>query len=79
MNEDEAKTKWCPMVRQVNHVGQSGGNRLGVGYDKMMIDHSLCIASECMWWVEDEWITTRIKGQDGHFINEPAGHCGAIK
>ena len=39
MTEDEAKTKWCPMVRAGN---EAGCNRKDAT-DK-------CIASDCMMW-----------------------------
>ena len=55
MNEDEAKTKWCPMF----------GN-----------DEARCIASECMWWVWDEYEDVGDKMVPSLPIG---GHCGAIK
>lgn len=52
MTEDEAKTKWCPMVRTglvagmaVNHhIGRDGLHAGDVH------DETRCVASECMMW-----------------------------
>lgn len=51
MTEDEAKTKWCPMVRTgmvagmaVNHHVDMRPNGDGV------YQQSRCIASDCMMW-----------------------------
>lgn len=52
MTEDEARTKWCPMVRTglvagmaVNHhVGRDGLHAGDVH------DETRCVASECMMW-----------------------------
>jgi hypothetical protein len=48
MTEDEAKKKWCPMVR-TNYYGD-GTNRSGTGYDVVAVN--CCIGSDCMMWVE---------------------------
>jgi len=70
--EKEAKEKWCPVS-----TGPDGNRQQS--YDHVYFDEKFrCIGSECMWWVEDEWLKTPIKDQSGHFINEPCGHCGAI-
>ena len=51
MTEDEAKTKWCPMVRVMGN--STSGNRL---LDNTLAPGSLCIASSCMMWVtHTEW------------------------
>ena len=41
--EPEAKTKWCPFVREYSNAGC---NRLGGG----PADNALCIGSACMAW-----------------------------
>jgi hypothetical protein len=53
MTEDEAKTKWCPMVRTglvagmaVNHhIGTVNGPHAGDVHDE-----TRCIGSGCMMW-----------------------------
>lgn len=47
MTEDEARGKWCPMVR-VPDEGGASVNRHGSGSG----DEVRCIASHCMMWVE---------------------------
>ena len=68
MNEDEAKTKWCPKTKK-------SGEMINM---KFIPDIACCcIASECMWWVWDECGAC----VNGEWQNDcPAkGHCGAIK
>jgi hypothetical protein len=52
MNEDEAKTKWCPMVRLID--GQPpGGAATNRAYQEFGTEHALsnrCIGSACMMW-----------------------------
>lgn len=43
MAEEEAKTKWCPMVR----CGNSAENCHSLDRNP---EYSRCIASECMMW-----------------------------
>jgi hypothetical protein len=49
MTEDEAKTKWCPMVRLAplgpGESYKKSTNRMGKGDPD-----SCCIASDCMAW-----------------------------
>jgi hypothetical protein len=47
MNEEVAKTKWCPMVRNDWH-----GSATNRGY-KGDTEYCTCIASDCMMW---RWI-----------------------
>jgi hypothetical protein len=47
MTEDEAKTKWCPMAREVGE--KISNNRHGFGFA-----HTMCIASACMMWSWNE-------------------------
>lgn len=64
MTEDEARKKWCPMVRTglvhgmaVNHHIDMEPKGQGVH------DETRCIASECMMW---RWITgDKIEGYCG--------------
>jgi hypothetical protein len=75
MTEDEAKTKWCPMVR---HEGEEHGsfNRGGISdpINSFGIAKGYgcgCIASGCMIWRED---LTREEAQNGY--QAKSGHCG---
>ena len=78
MTEDDARTKWCPMVRQLNYVGENGGNR--VGHDITSCRHSLCIASDCMMWrtYKDKVIETDSHGNAITIVSkeEEGGYCG---
>jgi hypothetical protein len=67
MHEDEAKQKWCPMVRTVNHhIGVRGG----LHHDEMR-SGDVCIASNCMMW---RWDTEEKFGN--RVLSEVNGHCG---
>jgi dolichyl-phosphate-mannose--protein O-mannosyl transferase len=57
MNEEVAKTKWCPMARQalvyttdyygMNHSSSPSGNKFHTG---KIPTGCLCITSDCMMW-----------------------------
>jgi hypothetical protein len=71
MTKEEAKTKWCPMVR-ITTVGGGSTNR-----DELMVgktgDLVNCIASDCMMWRQlplEKWVWD----EDGH--KRPSGYCG---
>ena len=73
MTEDEAKTKWCPMVRLAplgaNESYRYSTNRMN---DRIrgIVREARCIASDCMAW---RWIDRGGSRQDG-------GYCGlAVK
>ncbi len=71
MTEEEAKTRWCPMTRisyGKTDVCDNRGNPNG-GLN------ALCLASDCMLWVEDRRTTTP-KDRQHHVAD---GHCGLIK
>lgn len=55
MTEDEAKTKWCPMVRFVigDHNALWQGKAINNRYLEMEPNTCLCIASQCMMWADD--------------------------
>ena len=78
MTEQEAKTKWCPMVRVTmtpqdsTWQNQAMTNRMA--FVKHGLTESRCIASDCMMW---RW------GQKGAFVNGKyddnypvKGYCG---
>ena len=53
MTEDEAKTKWCPMVRLGVTVGGEpapGLNRFTNPNNMKSMDFAKCIGSACMMW-----------------------------
>ena len=62
MTEDEAKTKWCPMVRYLAIFSNEDGERETAGcYNRAANSINAtpcrCIASDCMWWVWDKFDT----------------------
>lgn len=77
MTEEEAKTKWCPMVRDVRMT--NGNLEIGSGY---------CKASGCMMWrrtvrlPNDTLVPVSVKlHDDGSFTTEHPtvereGYCG---
>ena len=82
MTEDQAKTKWCPMVRVIigpdNAAWQSSmlTNR---GDIPAANTNLLCIASDCMMWVVDTPKgSSRSEGMTVNSTHE-YGHCGLAK
>ena len=67
MTEEEAKTKWCPMVRIGDMNAPTGLNR---GNNS----NNNCIASDCAMWVWDPKYNA-MKEQ----LVPTSGHCGLIK
>ena len=64
MTEQEAKTKWCPMVPV---------KMVQVGIDDYAQSRARCIGSECMMWRVRKWDTY----PDGQCPPEPTeGYCG---
>lgn len=71
MTEDEAKTKWCPMVRHPIFPQEAGGGNLG----------GKCISSACMMWRWIEDLSWRNRADDefrrsGRRIQHEEGYCG---
>ena len=71
MTEEEAKTKWCPMVRfgdtgSVSNRRMNGGSG-GAG------EYSRCMASSCMMWVPER------RNIDGTMTIVNGGYCGFSK
>jgi len=71
MTEDEAKTKWCPMVRYAVLDNDAFDNRAELSKPNR------CIASSCMMWR-----TIEIKSEkSGDYVTvtvfpEGSGYCG---
>ena len=70
MTEDEAKNKWCPMVRAREY---GSGEENAVAYNRDYLGNfgsaHRCIGSECMMWVRTE---TRTEAK-------PTGYCGLAR
>ncbi len=64
MTEEEAKTKWCPMVRDVRMT--NGNLEIGSGY---------CKASGCMMWKIGPKAVP-VKGPYDVSIEIQTGYCG---
>lgn len=77
MTEEEAKRKWCPMVRVSvtpnNSTWQNSmlNNRGDIPADNMQCR---CIASDCMMWA---WDFAPHDSPGG--VQEGTGHCGLVK
>ncbi len=64
MTEDDAKTKWCPMVRQSFD---------GVAINVTDSEFPPCIGSACMMWREKSvWVEDHL----GNFGEQSGGYCG---
>lgn len=54
MTEDEARKKWCPMVRTGLTAGMAVNHHVGSSHDSPQAgdvhDETRCIASDCMMW-----------------------------
>jgi len=73
MTEDEARNKWCPMVRYGNEAG-CNRNSMPNGCTSPVN----CIASDCACWVWDrDSAFVNGKLQDNVKLN--TGHCGLIQ
>lgn len=82
VSEADARTKWCPMARDVL---RRGGNRSDYGgygepadpqYGAEMAAHYPCIGSRCMAW---RWVETHLQDERGDFTirsDDTHGYCG---
>jgi len=70
LTEEEAKTKWCPMVRL--HAGN--GAVCNVYSDGDIPEFSNCIASDCMMWREKKEVTDMEDGRETKLRFH--GYCG---
>ena len=55
MTEDEAKTKWCPHIRNIDPDSEGA---VGNKYNNTIEDAHRCIASDCMYGCDDngKWL-----------------------
>jgi len=66
MTEEEAKTKWCPMIRHaINDTDNNACNR--AAKDVNFISYT-CITTNCMMW---RWTEDTYLDKLNHF-----GYCG---
>ncbi len=80
MTEDEAKTKWCPMVhtRYIGTIAQKGQEERAMELSERKERSSKCIASDCMMW---QWVTTpadalKQSGLGQKYQQSENGYCG---
>ncbi len=67
MTEDEAKQRWCPLVRfKSGNTGSETAFNRQRGYDETAADLN-CIGSRCMAW---HWRSAS--------LDEDLGYCGAF-
>jgi hypothetical protein len=66
VTEDEAKRKWCPMVR-------NGLEPIGNCADERKPSWSLCIASACMMF---RWVAITSQIIDEKETDTSSGYCG---
>ena len=79
MNEDDAKTKWCPHAR---FADCGADNASSVNRDGMwsVSIKDRCIASDCMMWVstDNEFMPAASCNPHDNEPSYPAGHCGLV-
>ena len=68
MTPEQAKTKWCPMVRALTNVGSCNVDEDGWHPENRNPPYARCIGPECALW-------RRFRGA-GFSIDE--GQCGLI-
>ncbi len=81
MNEEEAKTKWCPAVRvTAPDMGSEAGlvsvNRYESSDDGGEWNHCLCIGSACMAWRWTNKAGTKEDGSPAYYSGAWQGFCG---
>lgn len=79
MTEEEAKTKWCPMVRAMKAIGSRDDIWETTNRDPKFSDLPTCIGSACMMWrwekkMEVEW--PEHSAPMARPADPPHGHCG---
>lgn len=87
LSEADAKTKWCPMTRQLGtlSIRELPSEKEGIvsmgsqnrGYQMgRALPNCMCLASDCMMW---RWVRTNIKDADGNITvpsDDTHGYCG---
>jgi len=73
MTEEQAKTKWCPMVR-VFMSTEEGAAAASVN-STQKLEHTRCIASGCMMW---RWtkVPEQVRVRDEIHMSNGEGYCG---
>lgn len=71
MTEQEAKEKWCPMVRAAMGVDDNNAANAGCKPEERVLSYSLCVASACMMW---RWIGEVGLCEGDH--EGATGYCG---
>lgn len=69
MTEEEAKTKWCPMVRLGKNSGMQSWHEQGEELRNPI--ESRCIGSACMMW---RWAFK--KNDASETVSDTDGYCG---
>ena len=73
MNESEAKTKWCPMVR---YSSAMENGIIAIRLNRPT-DHTNCIASACMmWWWDSTIVDYKPSGEPIVERSATDGYCG---
>jgi hypothetical protein len=83
LTEDEAKTKWCPMVRamEVSTVTDIGGVAAAAINTTSPADRATCMGSGCMMWSKYDQIgigpngEKRDRDMDGRTRWVDRGYC----
>lgn len=85
MTEDEARRKWCPMVRTGLTAGMAVNHHVGSRHDSPQAgdvhDETRCIASDCMMWrwgTETGWPdgVPQTLGNLTNMVSSINGRCG---
>lgn len=77
MTEAEASQKWCPMVRYMPVLGDSGDWALtNRGGDSRSENSCNCIGASCMAW---RWTVTPNIMSGPPSISDSDGYCGAFE
>ena len=83
MTEDEAKTKWCPMVRWTKGGWSddvyAAHNRYVDEKAEEQHGYNRCVASDCMMWIKTDNECEPKNGDDFLGAKDkcyPAGYCG---
>jgi hypothetical protein len=74
VTEEEAKKKWCPMVRAINHGQTKAASNRDIDGD--IFNKDRCIASDCMMWRENKQFIGNQSGTD--IYSTDGGYCGLV-